>query len=198
MRYKLLATLAATVVMSVAVALPAQATDEPAPETVEVFWALPDGGTETNVTWPQTYLADPSALACGVTYQVDTYLASEAALFTNDGVLELGEDYGSDTQTGAISWRFVYGGDCAPEEPPLVCADGEEISNGVCVPADLPDPDPSDPPVTPEGPTTPASPDRLATTGIEDNPVVYILAVLLLGGGVVLAATNTRRKGKHA
>ena len=195
MRFKLLAFTAATVVMSVAVALPAQATES---ETVEVFWALPDGGTETNVTWPQTYLSDPTVLACGVTYQVDTYLASEAALFTADGVLELGEDYGSDAQTGAISWRFVYGGDCASEEPPLVCADGEEISNGVCVPADLPDPDPSDPPVTPEEPATPASPDRLATTGIEDNPVVYIFAVLALGVGVVLAATNKRRKGKHA
>jgi hypothetical protein len=49
---------------------------------------------------------------CGVWYQADTYLKSEAENYTADGILTLGEDYQSATQRGAISWRFVYGGDC--------------------------------------------------------------------------------------
>lgn len=28
------------------------------PPTVEICWLLPDGGTEQNVTWPQSYVAD--------------------------------------------------------------------------------------------------------------------------------------------
>jgi len=84
--------------------------------TIEVFWAMPNGGTPNNVTWPQT-LANGTNLQCGIWYQVDTYLSGEAARFVLDGVLNLGEDYQNDTQRGAISWRFVYGGDC-PVIPP--------------------------------------------------------------------------------
>lgn len=105
----------------IAAALIVLALVAPTPEPVEVFWAMPDGGTAENVTWPQT-LADPAALTCGVWYQVDMYTPEDAARFTADGMLTLGEDYGSETQTGAISWRFVFGGDCVipPVEPPVV------------------------------------------------------------------------------
>lgn len=93
----------------------APATAAPAPasgdRTVEVFWSMPDGGTPENVTWPQTHSPD-GAVGCGLWYQVDTYTKADAKRFTRDGILEHGEDHGA-----AISWRFVYGGDCAPEIP---------------------------------------------------------------------------------
>lgn len=81
--------------------------------TVEVWWAMPAGGTPENVTWPQLHLTDPAAAQCGVWYQVDIYKPADAKRFTRDGVLEYGEDHGH-----AISWRFVYGGDCAPDPGP--------------------------------------------------------------------------------
>jgi len=92
---------------------------------------MPNGGTPDNVTYNQT-LADASNLECGVWYQADTYLVSEAAKFTADGILTLGEDYQNDSQRGAISWHFVYGGDCVviPPQPAdettviTDCADG--------------------------------------------------------------------------
>lgn len=84
----------------------------PPPPTVEVWWEMPNGGNASNVTWPQSYLADPSVLQCGVSYQVDTYLSNEAPVFTADNVLYLGEDYQSATQRGVISWRFVDGPAC--------------------------------------------------------------------------------------
>lgn len=80
--------------------------------TVEVFWAMPKGSSPTDVGWPQAYQADPTDLDCGIWYQVDLYLASEAPGFYADGVLTQGEDYPSNQQAGAISWRWVYGGDC--------------------------------------------------------------------------------------
>lgn len=86
----------------------------PPPPTVEIWWEMPNGGNASNVTWPQTYLADPSVLQCGVSHQVDTYLSTEAPIFTADNVLYLGEDYQSATQRGAISWRFVDGPACIP------------------------------------------------------------------------------------
>lgn len=88
-------------------------------ETVEVFWAMPNGGTPDNVTWPQALATNQDQ--CGVWYQADTYLTTEAENFTSDSVLNLGEDYQNDHQRGAISWRFVYGGDCPviPEKPPV-------------------------------------------------------------------------------
>ncbi|GAB2613780.1 LPXTG cell wall anchor domain-containing protein [Pseudactinotalea suaedae] len=75
---------------------------------VEVFWALPDGGTPESVTWPQTY-SPAGAVECGVWYQVDTYKVADVEDLIADGILTHGEDHGV-----AISWRFVYGGDCTP------------------------------------------------------------------------------------
>jgi len=89
----------------------------PTSDTIEIWWAMPYPGNANNVTWPQMY-ASSQYLQCSITYQVDTYLKTEAQKYTEDGILEKGEDYQSSTQRGAISWRFVYGGDCAPNIPP--------------------------------------------------------------------------------
>lgn len=93
--------------------------------TVTVLWEMPtpDGGwvappTNETATWDQV-LHPGGELKCGTYYQQDEYLPDEAARFTADGILTLGEDYATDTQRGAISWAFIYGGDC-PVEPPVV------------------------------------------------------------------------------
>ena len=158
---------------------PAHATEPPppvdvvAPDTVEVAWAMPAGSGpcpvgDTGTTgcdatgWPQTHLPDPALAECGVWIQHDVYLATEAPGFYADGVLTQGEDYGTDTQRGAISWRFTYSGDCV-EEPPVV----------VEPPVEVP------PVVTP--PQAPAP--TLALTGPSDVP-------LQLGGGLGLLLTG--------
>lgn len=112
-------------------ALLAGGSDDPLPDTVTVVWEMPtpaDGWsappTADTATWPQT-LADPANLSCGVWHQADVYLASEAPMFTADGILTLGEDFGSDSQRGAISWSFIYGGDCVIPEPE--CPEGQEL-----------------------------------------------------------------------
>lgn len=94
----------------------AQATE--GPETVEVYWEMPEGASPDNVLWDQFYSPD-GATTCQAWYQVDTYLVEEAAIFTEDGVLTQGEDYGNQYQTGAISWRFEQGPDCVtvPDQP---------------------------------------------------------------------------------
>lgn len=187
---------------------------EPAPEpepTVEVFWTLPNGGTPENVTWPQPYLADPSALPCGVWAQVDTYPASIVPGLVADGVLSNGEDHAT-----VISWRFVYGGDCPPvvvpePEVPTVpelpeCAEGEEAQPAgdgyVCGPADSPCPGvelpngtcPSD--ATPVEPVAPQEPTTAPVADVQaiPAPVATELAVTgsdghaaLYVGGIVLA-----------
>lgn len=94
----------------------ANATQSGPEDTVEIVWLMPEGGSPSNVTWPQT-LAPDGAIPCGRYGQADTYLRSEAERFTADGMLYLGEDYGNDTQRGAISWHFPYGGDCPPPQP---------------------------------------------------------------------------------
>lgn len=94
----------------------AHASGESDNSTVEVYWAMPNGGTPENVTWPQAH-APNGATECGVWYQVDTYLSHEAPGFYADGILEHGEDWGNKYQTGAISWRFEYGGDCVVIPP---------------------------------------------------------------------------------
>lgn len=86
------------------------------PATVEVFWDMPNGGTGSHITWPQTYNPDGEAgIPCGVTDQVDTYLVTEASGFYADNTLTQGEDYANANnsgQRGAISWRFVSGPAC--------------------------------------------------------------------------------------
>lgn len=73
----------------------------------EVSWAMPNGGTPQNVTWPQTLAHNPE---CGVWYQVDLYPVDAIPALVADGILTLGEDY-----PVVISWRFVYGGECQPD-----------------------------------------------------------------------------------
>lgn len=92
-------------------------------DTTEVFWAMPNGGTPENVTWPQT-LSGADKMQCGVWYQVDTYPVDSVAALTADGILTDGEDHAV-----VISWRFVYGGDCpAPPGP----ADPKATINTTC------------------------------------------------------------------
>lgn len=97
-------------------------------DTTEVFWAMPNGGTPDNITWPQT-LSGADKLKCGVWYQVDTYPLDDAAALTADGRLDLGEDY-----PVVISWRFVYGGDCPPAPGP---ANPKASSHSTCGSADI-------------------------------------------------------------
>lgn len=62
-----------------------------------------------------------------------------------------------------------------PVDPPT-CVEGEELSNGVCVPADLPDPVP---PVT-------THPDRLATTGADMSWVPFVAILAAIGGAFLV------------
>lgn len=82
-------------------------TNPPVDPPVEVCWSLPDGGTDLNVTWPQTYVPD-CVPACETWLQVDTYPTSAVADLIADGLLEHKEDWDA-----VISWRFVKGDDCA-------------------------------------------------------------------------------------
>jgi hypothetical protein len=158
---------------------PAHAT-VPEPTPVEGWWALPDGGTDTNVTWDQP-VADPASLECGVWYQVDLYPTIEALLALQaDGFLRNGEDHGI-----VISWRFVYGGDCpivTEPEPPVV---------------DVPVTPPTTVDVAADIPTPPAAvaaaPRTLAATGGEPFWLLVPFALLTTAGAALLA--HARRTG---
>lgn len=184
-------------------------------DTIELWWALPDGGTPENVTWPQT-LVDPSAVPCDTWTQIDTYIPSEAATFAADGVLAEGEDYPSDVQTGAIQWRFeLYGGDCVPVPTPidlcpnvddyqLTIPEGMELSNGLCVPADVavpgdtyvpPAPEVTAPPVvTTDAVTTQPVVPMLAETGEDFSPMVFTGAMVLILLGVIVWSMGRKQR----
>lgn len=77
-------------------------------ETKTIKWILPNGGTSSNVTWPQP-LFDATSVKCGttVTVQVDVYPyhtkkdKERTDALDDDGVLKQGEDYG-----WVKSWSF--------------------------------------------------------------------------------------------
>jgi len=75
--------------------------------TVWEAWIMPNDGTD----WPQTIASEANlaALPCGTTWRIqnDQYLPAERDRFVADGVLNYGEDFGSDAQRGAISWYFT-------------------------------------------------------------------------------------------
>lgn len=91
------------------------------PETKTLKWILPNGGTSSNVTWPQPVASDANLalIPCGttVTIQVDTYPYTTAEdkartdALAADGILAQGEDYG-----WAQSWYFEKYS--APQCPP--------------------------------------------------------------------------------
>lgn len=94
---KSLATLAVAGIVTLGVALPAQATS--ADTTVTLEWFLPNGGSSEDVTWPQPVF-NISSLPCdlfGTTY-IGTYSYStsdeiaQVNALANDGVLTQGED----------------------------------------------------------------------------------------------------------
>ncbi len=92
------------------------------PVTKDLAWVLPNGGTATNVTWPQPVYDPAAPVACDttITIQHDTnrYSTGEEVASVDaqddDGVLTQGEDYGT-----VVSWWFttVTGPTCPPAEP---------------------------------------------------------------------------------
>lgn len=106
---KLLGAVFAVILLALAAlfifAAPSSATEQP---TSKVYWAMPDGGTPDNVTWPQGYSPD-GAVECGVWYQVDRYNDADIPALIADGLLYNGEDH-----EVVLDWDFAYGGDCEP------------------------------------------------------------------------------------
>lgn len=68
-----------------------------------------------------------------------------------------------------------------PTEPPVECDEGEEVSNGACVPADEPNPG------------KPDAPSSLAVTGANPAPGIFGAALLTLAGGFMLWPSIARR-----
>lgn len=170
MKYKTMTATTIALAAAGALMLAPAASAADAPTTVEIYWAMPNGGTAENVTWPQTLLVDGAPLVCEVNYQVDVYTIEDAALFTADGMLDLGEDYGSETQTGAISWRFVSGPECVDEiivVPPVVVPPAE---------------------IVPAVQTKP----ELASTGVEISSALALASLLLVGGSAAMIARKRR------
>ena len=109
MKKIILAALAALILGFTVTATLAAGAASATEQTVEVAWLLPNGGTATNVTWPQSDVPIPE---CGIgTWQVDTYTVEDAAELRADGILTKGEDYGK-----VISWHFVTPPPC-PQPP---------------------------------------------------------------------------------
>lgn len=86
------------------------------PVVTETYsWRLPNGGTQQNVTWPQSLVGKGiiTPTECGVTYQVDTYRGTRAQIdaVVSDGVLvSPAED-----SPIYVSHQWTYGGVCPPE-----------------------------------------------------------------------------------
>lgn len=106
------------------VAAPAAKVAEPTPATKDKHWILPNGGTASNVTWPQPVYDPAAPLVCGTpafTVQDDINRYTTPAEIASvdaqgaDGVLTQGEDYGT-----IISWSFHVV--TPPECAPIVCA----------------------------------------------------------------------------
>jgi hypothetical protein len=171
---------------------PATTLPAPVDATVEGWWLMPNGGTDTNVTWPQD--ATPAGeVPCGVTAQVDTY-PNQAALdaLAADGKLELGEDYGI-----AISWRFVYGGDCEvvvtppsdePTPTPTPTPTETPTATPIPVPAETPAAAPQQLAAAPVAASVSVPTGTLAETGSEVNVgrIIVIGVVVLLIGALLM------------
>jgi hypothetical protein len=100
-----------------AFAAPEASTTSDAVVTETYSWRLPDGGSASDVTWPQPLVGAGRLVPseCGVTYQVDTYTGTREAIdaVVGDGVLiDAAED-----AAVYVGHEFTYGGDC-PEVPP--------------------------------------------------------------------------------
>jgi hypothetical protein len=141
---------------------PANATT---PDTVEVFWLMPNAGTPENVTYPQTYSAD-GATVPGACYQIDTYSTADAALFTADNTLTEGEDYAdvNGPGTGVLSWRF----ECVPAS----AARADTVADSLAAKSTAPE---------------------LAHTGI-DIDITLAVGFLLLLTGIIIAAVKAMKK----
>ncbi|MEP7205225.1 MAG: hypothetical protein ABI716_03470 [Candidatus Saccharibacteria bacterium] len=121
-------------------------------ETIIVTWLMPEGGSATHVTWPQTLISG-GVPACGTgQYQLDKYPYGNAKQkaktdkIMSDGILAQGEDSG-----WVISWSF------------------EKPKNGTeCNPAPTPTPTPTETPT----PTLTPTPTETPTPTLTPTPTV--------------------------
>jgi hypothetical protein len=166
------------------------------PLVTEVWWALPSGGTESNITWPQT-LASADSAKCGITYQIDTYPADAVPGLIADGVLNQGED-----SAVVISWRFSFT-PCSTTPPTTT------TPTTTTPPTEEP---PSTPPTSTSSPTptvttppstqtfraldssSPTPADQLAATGMREMFAVAGLAVVLAAIGLGSFMIARRRR----
>ena len=156
-----------------------------------------------DLTWPTP--------ACGTSIQVDSYWADDTttALLTPGRVLYGPSNPAESLWDGRPAWAFVYGGDCVeptptptPTDPPNVCdlyledgtcvavdhicPDGEELSNGVCAPADEACP----------GLVNCEPVEELAYTGSDDVPL-FLFGILLLCVGVFIVTASKLSRMKN-
>jgi len=173
----LLAPLVALTLVSFTMAQPAYAGDHETQgdDTVtETYsWLMPNGGTNTNVTWPQSLvgLGDRPA-PCGVTYQVDTYTGTRAEIdsVVSDGVLTGSAEDGF-LLTGA-SWHFNIGAVCIPKQPKAVVSETNWVEDvPICTPEE-PIPGGGRVRVTNTLTTTPFVWDDEAVAWVDGTPVV--------------------------
>lgn len=123
-------------------------TTPPPPPVVEVVWAMPDGGTPSNVTWDQPLYTDE----CGGWNQVDSYTPTDVPALTADGYLRLVDGQPEDHAV-VISWRFE-------EQPPCI----ETPITPTPAPSVTPTETPTSEPKSPEPEPTSTQPAAIPTT----------------------------------
>jgi hypothetical protein len=150
-------TLGGVAVSSAAYATTPEPLPQPIPEFSEVWWAMPDGGNASKVTWPQTY-TPVEDFECGITYQVDTYPSEAVPGLIADGILYEGED-----SAVVVSWRFVL----------MECAENPPTTTPPTTEPPTTEPPTTEPPAT-EPPATepPATEPPVVTPPVETPPVV--------------------------
>ncbi|WP_439593929.1 hypothetical protein [Microbacterium sp.] len=180
-----------------------------APATVDIAWILPNGGTSSNVTWPQPVASDENlaALPCGttVTLQIDTYPygtyeeKARTDALAADGFLSAGEDHG-----WVRSWRYEEYSTpaCEPEPEPTPTPTPEPTPSGEPTPTPTPTvpavPQPPKPEVPSSGtpgagvPNPPAP--GLAESGSDSLPtILWALGILGLGAGLFAWSRKAER-----
>jgi hypothetical protein len=89
-------------------------------DTIWYTWKLPNGGTQQNITWPQTLVGKGQIASppCGVTYQIDSYAGNQSLIdaIVADRLLTI--THGTPEDSAVVkSWHFAYGGVCVPNIP---------------------------------------------------------------------------------
>lgn len=127
-------------------------------DTTEVWWLLPEGGSPSNVTWPQTYLPD-STVPCDRWAQVDRYPVSAIPALIADGLLSWVNGQPEDHAV-VISWRFEQGPPCetptsAPTTVPTTEPTTAPTTEPSAVPTTAPTEKPTGTPITEPAPHLP-------------------------------------------